>query len=208
MDFIVEQAKENHRNGVITDGEYSTIIRQVFQMSETKMIREAQRRESFPGPPGPPHPDVDFRYHGPPEMFPEPCWNDPRRGPAGFGPYPRPDRMQRFDVMPGGRPAPGPPGKAPFNAAFEVRPDDDMKTIPIDNVPREIRFYGDRAVILMADDDPRSLGFAAGVRRVFLDNVTVDLNIGNDYVDFLFDGQIHKIKIGAPTRELYIDGNW
>lgn len=29
MDFILEQAKENHRNGVINDGEYSTIIRQV-----------------------------------------------------------------------------------------------------------------------------------------------------------------------------------
>ena len=188
MDFIVEQAKENHRNGVITDGEYSTIIRQCFQMSESKMIRDAQR--SFAGPP-----DVDFRYHGPPEGYQEPGWNDPRR----FGPYPR-----RFDQMQ----RQGPPGKGPFGPAFEVRPDDDMKTIPIDNVPREIRFYGDQAVILMADDDPRSLGFAPGVRRVFIDSIKLDLTIGSDYFDFFLDGQNHRIKIGAPTRELYIDGNW
>lgn len=127
MDFILEQAKENHRNGVINDGEYSTIIRQVFQMSETKMIREVQRRESFPGPHGPhPHPNIehDFRFqgrempHGGPAPYglepfgPEPFgpeqdrgWNDPRRGVSGYpsGPYPPgppgPGRMQRFDMI-------------------------------------------------------------------------------------------------------------
>ncbi|KAI9553963.1 hypothetical protein GHT06_019234 [Daphnia sinensis] len=232
MDFILEQAKENHRNGVINDGEYGTIIRQVFQMSETKMIREVQRRESFSGPPGPhgPHPSMehDFRFPGrdippgPPyglEPYgPEPFgpeqdrgWNDPRRG-GGFppgGPFPPgPGRMQRFDMVQPGRGHHGPGGMGPINSAFEVRPDEDMKTIPIDNIPREIRFYGDKAIILMAADDPRLLGFQTCVRRVLLDNMPVDCTAGNDYVDFHFDGQLHKIKIGAPTRELYIDGTW
>ena len=124
MDFILEQAKENHRNGVITDAEYSTVIRQVFQMSETKMIREVQRRESFPGPPAghyPPHPQQhphppDQMIPGGPDFrgFPGPGpfdrqqqperWDDPRRGGGGnFPPYPHgppgPGRMQpRFDM--------------------------------------------------------------------------------------------------------------
>lgn len=260
MDFILEQAKENHRNGVINDGEYSTIIRQVFQMSETKMIREVQRRESFPGPHGPhPHPNIehDFRFQGremPPggpapyglEPFgPEPFgpeqdrgWNDPRRGVSGYpsGPYPPgppgPGRMQRFDMIQpprGGNLGPPGMGGPPVSPAFEVkhclfdfnllhanlffklkvRPDEDRKNIPIDNVPREIRFYGDKAIILMASDDPRLLGFQTCVRRIIFDNILpVDCTVGNDYMDFHFDGQLHKIKIGAPTRELYIDGNW
>jgi hypothetical protein len=92
---------------------------------------------------------------------------------------------------------------------LKVRPDEDRKNIPIDNVPREIRFYGDKAIILMASDDPRLLGFQTCVRRIIFDNILpVDCTVGNDYMDFHFDGQLHKIKIGAPTRELYIDGNW
>ena len=131
MDFILEQAKENHRNGVINDGEYSTIIRQVFQMSETKMIREVQRRESFPGPQGPPgppgphpHPEHDFRFAGrdmPPGPYgpgPEPGWNDPRRG--GYPFPPGPGRMQRFDMMQPPRGHPGPGMGGPITSAFEV----------------------------------------------------------------------------------------
>ena len=91
---------------------------------------------------------------------------------------------------------------------LKVRPNNDMRTIPIDNIPREIRFYDDKAVILMAADDPRLLGFEPGIRSVFIDNMTIDCPVDGDYVDFLLDGQIHKVKIGAPTRELYIDGKW
>jgi len=150
MDFILEQAKENHRNGVITDSEYSTVIRQVFHMSETKMIREAQRRESFPGPGGPPlHPPLpgpgpgpgpnDFRFGGrdggpPSRRFgPEDDrgWNDPRhRGDRGFpdrGFHPGPPgpggRMPRYDML---QPPRGPMDGRPMggprspNMAFEV----------------------------------------------------------------------------------------
>jgi len=248
MDFILEQAKENHRNGVINDGEYSTIIRQVFQMSESKMIREVQRRDSS----GPVFPrDRDFRYPpgpgpglgpgpigpgpigpgpigpGPigqgPGPYPEPIaapmqerhmWNESMGRDPRFGGYPpafdnRPPRYDhpasRGPMIPGG--APRAMGGA-LNTAFEVRPDEDMRTIPIDNIPREIRFYDDKAVILMAADDPRLLGFEPGIRTVFIDNMTVDCPIDGDYVDFILDGHIHKIKIGAPTRELYIDGKW
>lgn len=136
MDFILEQAKENHRNGVINDGEYSTIIRQVFQMSESKMIREVQRRDSGPTFPR----DRDFRYppgsgpgSGPyPEPMPGPgpmperhMWNDsmgrdPRLG--GYPPFE--NRHSRYDhsaprgpLMPAGPPRPMASG---LSTAFEV----------------------------------------------------------------------------------------
>jgi len=93
---------------------------------------------------------------------------------------------------------------------LQVRPDEEgpIKTINIDNVPREIRFYGDTAVILMADDDARQLGFQPGVRRVFFENVAYECRLGDDYVDIYFEDVPHRIKLGAPTRELYIDGQW
>lgn len=144
MDFILEQAKENHRNGIINDSEYSTIIRQVFQMSESKMIREVQRRDSGPTFPR----DRDFRYpsgSGPgpgpgpgpvpgPGPYPEPmpgpmqerhAWNDsmgrdPRLG--GYPPFE--NRLPRYEhpaprgpLMPAGPPRPMATG---LNTAFEV----------------------------------------------------------------------------------------
>ena len=118
MDFILEQAKENHRNGVITDAEYSTVIRQVFQMSETKMIREVQRRESFPGPGAPGH----FPPH--PQQHPHPADHGPPAGPEFRGGFPCPGPFDRSQQQPerwddprrgGGYPPyahgpPGPPG--------------------------------------------------------------------------------------------------
>ena len=29
-----------------------------------------------------------------------------------------------------------------------------------------------------------------------------------DYTEFKIDNEIHRVKIGAPTRELWIDGIW
>ena len=29
-----------------------------------------------------------------------------------------------------------------------------------------------------------------------------------EYTDFALDGVPHKIRIGAPTRELWVDGQW
>ena len=125
--FILEQAKENHRNRVINDGEYSTIIRQVFQVSQSKMIRES-------GPTFPHH--REFRYppgsgSGPyPEPMPGPMqerhmWNDsmgrdPRLG--GYPPFE--NRNPRYEhpstrgpLMPSGPPRPMASG---LSTAFEV----------------------------------------------------------------------------------------
>ncbi len=84
-----------------------------------------------------------------------------------------------------------------------------MRTIPIDNIPREIRFYDDKAVILMAADDPRLLGFQPCARGVLIDNVPLPRTATNErFTEFVLDGQMHQIKLGEPTRELYIDDKW
>ncbi|XP_047121818.1 uncharacterized protein LOC124805343 [Schistocerca piceifrons] len=86
---------------------------------------------------------------------------------------------------------------------------DSMRTINIDRIPREIRFYGDTAVVLLAWDDPREISFQGGVRRVtFDDRESVICAFNEPYRDFTLDGQTHRIRLGAPTRELYIDGKW
>lgn len=86
---------------------------------------------------------------------------------------------------------------------------DPVKTIQIDGVPREIRFYGDTAVIMLDWDDPREIKFLPGCRRVTFDNKdSVVLSFNEGYKQVEIEDQIFDIKFGAPTRELYINGRW
>ncbi|CAG4994297.1 unnamed protein product [Parnassius apollo] len=86
---------------------------------------------------------------------------------------------------------------------------DPVKTIQIDGVPREIRFYGETAVIMLDWDDPREIKFLPGCRRVTFDNKdSVMLNFNEGYKQVEMDDQVFNIRFGAPTRELYINGRW
>lgn len=86
---------------------------------------------------------------------------------------------------------------------------DPVKTIQIDGVPREIRFYGDTAIIMLDWDDPREIKFLPGCRRVTFDNKdSVVLSFNEGYKQIEIDDQVFDIKFGAPTRELYINGRW
>ncbi|KAJ8729074.1 hypothetical protein PYW07_006770 [Mythimna separata] len=86
---------------------------------------------------------------------------------------------------------------------------DPFKTIQIDGVPREIRFYGDTAVIMLDWDDPREIKFLPGCRRVTFDNKdSIVLSFNENYKQVEIDDQVFDIKFGAPTRELYINGRW
>ena len=70
---------------------------------------------------------------------------------------------------------------------------DTMKTINIDGVPREIRFYGDIAVAMIAWDDPREIKFQGGSRRVtFDDRDTIVCTYNDTYREFLLDGSSHR----------------
>ncbi|KAJ8667667.1 hypothetical protein QAD02_009330 [Eretmocerus hayati] len=86
---------------------------------------------------------------------------------------------------------------------------DMMKTITIDGLPKEVRYYGDQAVIFMHWDDPRDVYFQSGARRVFIDGKeALVCSFNDDYREFTHNGEVHRIKLGAPTRELFIDDKW
>ncbi|PNF20268.1 hypothetical protein B7P43_G14856 [Cryptotermes secundus] len=86
---------------------------------------------------------------------------------------------------------------------------DRMRTINIGGVPREIRFYGDTAVVMLAWDDPREIGFQGGARTVTFDErESILCSLNDTYREFIIDGSMHRIRLGAPTRELYVDGKW
>ncbi|XP_016845567.1 uncharacterized protein LOC100121761 isoform X2 [Nasonia vitripennis] len=86
---------------------------------------------------------------------------------------------------------------------------DTTRSINIDDTPREIRYYGHAGVIFMNWDDPRDIGFQNGARRISIDGKdTVVCSFNDDYREFTYEGEVHKIKLGAPTRELYIDDKW
>ncbi|CAH1634941.1 unnamed protein product [Spodoptera littoralis] len=86
---------------------------------------------------------------------------------------------------------------------------DPFKIIQIDGIPREIRFYGNTAVIMLDWDDPREIKFLPGCRRVIFDSKhSVVLTFSEGYKQVEFDDQVFNIKFGAPTRELYINGRW
>ncbi|CAH0719314.1 unnamed protein product, partial [Brenthis ino] len=86
---------------------------------------------------------------------------------------------------------------------------DPVKSIQIDGIPREIRFYGETAVIMRDWDDPREIKFLPGSRRVTFDNKdSVVLNFNEGYKQVEIDDQTFDIRFGAPTRELYINGRW
>ncbi|CAG9789369.1 unnamed protein product [Diatraea saccharalis] len=95
-----------------------------------------------------------------------------------------------------------------FNV-LEYIDQDPFRTIQIDGIAREIRFYGDTAIIMMDWDDPREIRFLPGRRRVTFDNKdSIVLSFNEGYKKVEIDDQVFDIKFGAPTRELYINGRW
>lgn len=86
---------------------------------------------------------------------------------------------------------------------------DSHKTINIDGVPRDIKYYDDMAIIFLSWDDPREISFQNGSRNIIFDDKDVyTLSFNEPYREININGSYHKVKFGAPTRELYIDGKW
>ena len=86
---------------------------------------------------------------------------------------------------------------------------DTMKSINIDNKLREIRYYGSVGVAFLSWDDPRDIAFQDGSRRIFIDGKEIMIcNFNADYKEFTYENEAHKIKLGSPTRELYVNGKW
>ncbi|XP_016975031.1 uncharacterized protein LOC108041595 isoform X3 [Drosophila rhopaloa] len=86
---------------------------------------------------------------------------------------------------------------------------DMVRSITIDGGSKEIRFYNQVAIIFMDGDQPHEIGFQQGQRVILIDhNEPLPLSFNDDYKPFQLDGQLHRIRFGFPSRELYIDDHW
>ena len=87
---------------------------------------------------------------------------------------------------------------------------DVMRSISINGTLWEIRYYEQTAVTFLNWDDPKEIGFQEdGVRRVLIDGKeTITCAFNESFKEFLYMGEVHTVKLGGPTRELYIDDRW
>lgn len=157
-----------------------------------------------PGPPG------NWGRGMPPFGNRGPWMNGPGGGRfMGGGPPRFPNRMPPF----------GPPMQPPPHAMLnQQQPSLQMMnqlrssreaTIKIDNVNREIRFYGEVAIVFMDWDQPKEIGFQPGTRRITCDDQwSMNLSFNAPNVSWIIEGRAHQVRLGAPTRELYIDNEW
>ncbi|XP_018565201.1 uncharacterized protein LOC108906445 isoform X2 [Anoplophora glabripennis] len=83
---------------------------------------------------------------------------------------------------------------------------DEIKTINIDGVPKDIRFYDETAIAFISWDNPREISFQDGTRRVTFNNTeSYLLGFNKPYQEVLINGSPHLVRLGAPSREIYID---
>lgn len=86
---------------------------------------------------------------------------------------------------------------------------DATQTINIDGVSREVRFYGPTAITFVSWDDPREIYFQGPPKNVIFDDLfSVLCHFNTPDREFLLDCQPHRVRLGAPTRELYLDGKF
>lgn len=85
------------------------------------------------------------------------------------------------------------------------------RTINIDSIPREIRFYDENAIAFMKENgcEPKEIGFQSGERRLCVDGKdSIVLAFNDTYKTFIIDDKPYQVRFGSPTRELYIDNEW
>ncbi|KAK6625832.1 hypothetical protein RUM43_006131 [Polyplax serrata] len=88
---------------------------------------------------------------------------------------------------------------------LEMIAKDPMKSINIDGTARDIRFFGDTAIVMLSWDDPKEISFEDGIRRVAIGDLNITCALNDPCIMFMLNGNPHRIRLGAPTRELYID---
>lgn len=101
------------------------------------------------------------------------------------------------------------PNTASLSTTIINRNDDIMRTINIDGIAREIRFYDEISLIFMNWEEPKEIYFQMGTRKLTVDDTfSIELNFNDVYKSLLIDNKTYQIKLGSPTRELYIDKVW
>ncbi|XP_050085054.1 uncharacterized protein LOC126570945 [Anopheles aquasalis] len=100
-------------------------------------------------------------------------------------------------------------GGPPPPIATVTKLNDSVRTINIDSIQREIRFYEETAVVFMNWDEPKEIGFQKGARMVVVDDrETFELGFNEPYKSVSIEKHVYQMRLGAPTRELYIDDSW
>lgn len=202
LTLIVNQAQEQLATKQINPDQYKTLVQQVFQINERNKIQQAKRRESERVMRGSPITIADT----PPPKFDN---NDIAV-----------DRLIAMDQVNAPPPAiptaviPGAPWQAiqqpqtslpattgtaqPVTSILDTCQDDLVRTINIDGVPRDIRFYNETAVVFMDMDDPREIGFENGQRRLTVDGTLAStiLHFNDNYKPIMIQGQLHHVRLG------------
>ena len=204
---IIRQAQENLSSGRLDPNQFSNLMRQVMQMKEQALMLQAdksQRNQSGQGPAG--------------------NWGPMNQPQTNLQVLPPPGSTPMFkgksDVqLPLTQPPPVQPianRDLPMASIEELDmiSNDPVSTIDIDMLPRDIRYYGEMATVVMGPGDVRELSFNNigfdTTRLVTIDEklrIPVPVNSPN-YVPFVWNGIEHRIRLGAPTREIWIDDKW
>jgi len=210
---IIRQAQENLASGRLDPNQFSNLMRQVMQLKEQAMMLQADKLHQVQPARSPNN--APWTARNPP--FNKPGDVMPQKMPV-MPPPPVPIFTAGKSEAPPVHQQPPPIANRDLPLATKEELDqisaDPVSTIDIDMQPRDIRYFGEMATIVMAPGDVRELSFTlAGVdstRRVIIDDKLVlklPVNMPN-YLPFVLNGVEHRIKLGAPTRELWIDGQW
>ncbi|XP_034244505.1 uncharacterized protein LOC117647097 [Thrips palmi] len=83
--------------------------------------------------------------------------------------------------------------------------EDTVKTILVDNVTKEVQFYGEIAVIDSGESIPREIMFRPGEASFSINGVVVRSTFDQPETKVYIGHQIFRVHFGAPTRELYVN---
>lgn len=75
---------------------------------------------------------------------------------------------------------------------LELISKDPMKSINIDGTARDIRFYGDTAIVMLSWDDPKEISFENGIRRVAIGDLSIVCALNDSYIMFMLNGNPHR----------------
>ncbi|GAB0098150.1 hypothetical protein DMENIID0001_138570 [Sergentomyia squamirostris] len=216
--IIVAQAQEQLDNESIDQEQYNSMMKQMMQLNETKKLMKAQKREA----------NDDARRKLMNQVKPAPAIEssfatttaaDLRRAeqtttvrPTVWNTSATTPWMMNTNTMqtvtPWNNPLLAEMIQKQLALQATYKASTGKKTIKIDEVERDIRFYEDIAIVFIGDL-PKEIGFQAGQRKVTCDGeypIVLSFNAAN--TPWIIDGVTHQIRLGCPTRELYIDNEW